>query len=74
MQIMKENENVKQLAEALTNIEALSHKKKGQEIEVNTLRRQLSSAASENMIKYVLCISLIMFSWFCREPLRMLKL
>lgn len=59
---MKENENVKQLAEALTNIEALSHKKKGQEIEVNTLRRQLSSAASENMIKYVLCISLIMFS------------
>ena len=62
MQIMKENENVKQLAEALTNIEALSHKKKGQEIEVNTLRRQLSSAASENMIKYVLCISLIMFS------------
>ena len=63
MQIMKENENIKQLAEALTNIEALSHKKKGQEIEVNTLRRQLSSAASsENTIKYVLCISLIKFS------------
>ena len=63
MQIMKENENVKQLAEALTNIEALSHKEKGQEIEVNTLRRQLSSAASsENTIKYVLCISLIKFS------------
>ena len=61
---MKENENVKQLAEALTNIEALSHKEKGQEIEVNTLRRlQLSSAASpENTIKYVLCISLIKFS------------
>ena len=64
MQIMKENENVKQLAEALTNIEALPHKEKGQEIEVNTLRRlQLSSAASsENTIKYVLCISLIKFS------------
>ena len=60
---MKENENVKQLAEALTNIEALPHKEKGQEIEVNTLRRQLSSAASpENTIKYVLCISLIKFS------------
>ena len=60
---MKENENVKQLAEALTNIEALSHKKKGQEIEVNTLRRQLSSAtSSEITIKYVLCISLIKFS------------
>ena len=60
---MKENENVKQLAEALTNIEALSHKEKGQEIEVNTLRRQLSSAASsENTIKCVLCISLIKFS------------
>ena len=60
---MKENENVKQLAEALTNIEALSHKEKGQEIEVNTLRRQLGSAASsENTIKYLLCISLIKFS------------
>ena len=48
MQVMEENENLKdQLAEAQKNIEALSHKEKGQEEEVNTLRRQLSSVSDE---------------------------
>ena len=45
---MKENENLKhQLAEAQTKVEALSHKGKGQEEEVKTLRRQLSSVSDE---------------------------
>ncbi|CAH3125327.1 unnamed protein product [Pocillopora meandrina] len=47
-QVMEENENLKdQLAEAQKNIEALSHKEKGQEEEVNTLKRQLSSVSDE---------------------------
>lgn len=45
-QVIKENENLKhQLAEAQTKIEALSQKGKGQEEEVQTLRRQLSSVS-----------------------------
>lgn len=47
-EVMKENENLKhQLAEAQTKVEALSHKGKGQEEEVKTLRRQLSSVSDE---------------------------